>query len=618
MSLITGMSGITVNPEAEKIAEEMMMLEDGINLENDAVIEAMITGLNPFEDRSDLDDEDEFCNDPSNIADESLNSLDSFLASLVDDDDPIRTHSGSLGYKDSKASFDDNYSDDLEDDDDPIRTHSGSLGYKDSKANFNSNFSDASRNKDNNNTSSGSIGQKGTSAKDPAMESELFLASLAEDEDDSLAMEGWLSNKIQKHYDDRFANDLRTLGMPQYDNSHVNKLYENKKYDAIINYLTKWKNNVLTQAGKISDPNNKKEIKAKQKAAKRLVNMANIGLVAFQSEKMMMDEMAKGADKKAASKIVRKKIRDYEKALKDSSKLDSATEAAFDIVENWLIADESASMDDESNGNTVGTDMSKANFEGNYSNGNRDTKSNMSHDGSEGYDDSQASFEDNFAGYEIDDDDPILTGNGSVGQKNSTAKDPAHESFDFIDEDEEDEAMEAFFEELDYSMDIAEESIFGSDFDRRHMIKAGPLAKKAKKLMKEGKRAKRKKAYSEAISLFKEAKKIYQKLLDTAKNMRNEVVNKDAHGSSFNTSNDGNLSGLGYFSSKGDTISRNTDQKNHVINWCMMRIEDCNNKIDSIKDKIASESYIGDEDEWDSYDDPIDMIMSELNDEFND
>ena len=608
MSLITGMSGITANPEAEKIAEEMMMLDDGINLENDAVIEAMITGLNPFEDRSDLDDEDEFCSDTSNIADESLNSLDSFLASLVDDDDPIRTHPGSLGYKDSKASFDDNYSDDLEDDDDPIRTHPGSLGYKDSKANFNSNFSDASRNKDNNNTSSGSIGQKGTSAKDPAMESELFLASLAEDEDDSLAMEGWLSNKIQKHYDDRFANDLRTLGMSQYDKSHVNKLYENKKYDAIINYLTKWKNNVLTQAGKINDPNNKKEIKAKQKAAKRLVNMANIGLVAFQSEKMMMDEMAKGADKKAASKIVRKKIRDYEKALKDSSKLDSATEAAFDIVENWLIADESSSTDEELNGNTVGTDMSKANFEGNYSNGNRDTKSNMSHDGSEGYDDSQASFEDNFAGYEIDDDDPILTGNGSVGQKNSTAKDPAHESFDSLYEEYDDEAMEALCDELDNTNIIAEESIFGADFDSSRQITNGPIAKKANTLFRQAKRAAFHKSYADAIKGFNEAKKLYKKLLASAKNMRNETVNSD------------NV----YHGIKGKTITRNTSTKNAVINWCTTKMADCDNRINKIKNKIGNESFIesdfDDSDDFasETFNDPIDMIMSELNDEFND
>ena len=445
MALLDSMNNITYDEVANEAALDMMIDDDFIAMESDAVIDTIVDGQSPLFDNDDLDDDDMYDEIDEELANESYSAATEgakfatgaeFLRSLaLDNDDPIVTHAGSLGSQSSRATFDTNFSDEFDDDNDPITTHIGSYGQQSSKANFDKNYSDASRNSDPaGQTKAGSIGQKNSTAKDPAMEE--FLGGLVTDEDEDFfeetdyAMEGKMFNAIQRRHNQKVMNDINTLGMAPYDQSKVSKLHKEKKYDDIIKYLDGWKSNVMKQAGK-GDPNDKKGAKARAKAAKRLTRAANTSIIKYQSEKMMSEEMKKGADAKAARKIVRKKMKDYKNMLKAQNKLTKSVEAALDIVDAWMVAQESAeTAPGETHDGAVGSDISRANFAGNYSNGSTDNSDPIqTKDGAEGQEDSSATHDTNYAGNVLDEDDPIVTDDGSVGQKNSTAKDPAHESY---------------------------------------------------------------------------------------------------------------------------------------------------------------------------------------------
>lgn len=106
---------------------------------------------------------------------ECLDMIEAFEATCTGTDcDPEDTENGSIGQKDSKASFSDNFSDASKDTDDPIKAEAGSEGQKDSKASFDENYSGGSKDTDDPiQTENGSVGQKDSTAKDPVIESTL-------------------------------------------------------------------------------------------------------------------------------------------------------------------------------------------------------------------------------------------------------------------------------------------------------------------------------------------------------------------------------------------------------------------------------------------------------------
>ena len=98
------------------------------------------------------------------------------IAAFEQETDPEATSDGSVGQRDSAATFDRNYSNGSLDSNDPIRTRDGSEGQRDSAATFDDNFSDGLLDDDDPiTTEDGSIGQRNSTAKDPSFESLLEI-----------------------------------------------------------------------------------------------------------------------------------------------------------------------------------------------------------------------------------------------------------------------------------------------------------------------------------------------------------------------------------------------------------------------------------------------------------
>ena len=206
MSLLTGMNDILKNEAAIEAANDMTLFDEELALEADEFIDAMVDGEGEYEHPDDIDlieeedEEDDLLNEDLDIDDETATEAaaltgQSFLQSLLLNDDPITTKDGSIGYQDSAANYKDNYSNSFANDNDAIKTENGSVGQKNTAANYKENFSaEFANDNDNIKTEDGSLGPK-TSKPNPAIESAMFFGDVMGEE---VAMEGLIKNFKEK------------------------------------------------------------------------------------------------------------------------------------------------------------------------------------------------------------------------------------------------------------------------------------------------------------------------------------------------------------------------------------------------------------------------------------
>lgn len=443
MSLLSGMNNMMTNQAALEAANDELLFMDEITTESDELIDTMVDckKINCESDDEDIDqmleedDEEDEINQELDDEDNSIAAASEaavptgsdFLRSLLlDDDDPITTHPGSIGYSDSAATFTSNFSSEFDDDDDHITTDYGSIGSRGSSANHDHNFaSTAYDDNDPITTNFGSIGQKNSTAKDPVIESAMFFGEILGEE---AAMEGFIQkikDKSNARKTKQRIEDLHKLGISQdIPREKVNQLLEQKKYDGAVKVVTNWIRGVENVQNKISDED--PEAKAKRKIANRMIKSATAFIIKIQVDQEMEKNMLKGMKHGEA----RRKAKATIKARAKNA--DAATESFIMDCIGMVEAYESEvqDMDPEATSDgAIGQGSSKASFDGNYSDGDLDENDpSETRDGAEGQEDSAATFNDNFSDGDLDDDDPISGIYGSVGQKDSTAKDPAVES----------------------------------------------------------------------------------------------------------------------------------------------------------------------------------------------
>lgn len=431
MSLLAGMNNLFENTDAIAAAEEEMAFQDLLDLETDIVIEALTSKGKPFNDDDDeiakMVEEDELDEEEyQEVATEAaaLTGLD-FINSIVFSDDKMTdTGDGSLGPKSSAANHATNVSDESTGFKDNIDTKPGSLGPESSSASHDQNYSAELPFKTNgfDETHSGSYGQKDTAtSNDKVVESALLFGELTGTE---VAMEGvisklrgWTQNQKNKKY----MMDCSIAGVQPLDTEKVDKLIADGKCGIAIQVIER--NIKAINVAKESANGDKKKLAA----AKRLARTMNSLVVGVQTEKIVQEEMKRGLDRKEASKIAIVKMAAIQKKMTAQKKLDKASEAAIDMALEY----HTAVME------SIGDDDARANHTQNYSDGalDNDDPFDTSDDDVDGVGDgnAHASFDDNFGGGSSLDGD-IDAGDGSVGQDDSTAKDPASEALTALEE----------------------------------------------------------------------------------------------------------------------------------------------------------------------------------------
>lgn len=428
MSLINGIDAMFENPEMDAWAERELMFEDELATEASESIDCIVDGVP--DDYPEIYDDDDY-EDALEAA--ALTGRD-FLNSLnLSQGDPIegqRKMHGSLGPTSSAANFSTNFHDDFPNENDPIDAYPGSVGPKTSTANFPENFHDEFED-DNDPLEAvpGSLGPDSSTPRDPAMEGTAALGFLmnedCDDFDQYIAEEGlqsWMNaRKMKKRY-----LDERMIGVPSLDYGSLDRMCNDgmwSKAEATVNSMKK-----QVEARRKALAYGDKDSRAKDAAAKRLLRAYNGLLVHLSMGKNMLDLEKKGYDKKSARQAARAKAKELKKSLKAAQKLDAGTEAAIDLAIDFDMAYEAFE-----DAGSIGQKDSRANFSGNYSDGKNDSSATYQANGPGAP--GAASFDTNYGGGFLNEADPIIAGASSVGQDDSTARDPATESYqDILDE----------------------------------------------------------------------------------------------------------------------------------------------------------------------------------------
>lgn len=296
----------------------------------------------------------------------------SFLQSLLLNDDPITTKDGSIGSQDSAANYKDNYSNAFDDADDPIKTENGSVGEKTTTANHKENFSaEFSNNTDNIKTEDGSVGPK-TSSPNPAIESALFFGDVMGEE---VAMEGLIKNFKEKKNAKR-AELLNKMGVTDIDSEKFDELRKQGKFDQAIKLVSNF-------GKKLEDGLKKLEDKSDINAAKKIIKINAALLLGLQIDKNAAEYSKSGMSEKDARKKAKDEMKNKAKKIEDPAQESYITEC-LDLV--------------------------------------------CAFEASIGQNDSLADHSDNYSDGELDDADPVLTEDGdNVGDNNAVAN-PANES----------------------------------------------------------------------------------------------------------------------------------------------------------------------------------------------
>lgn len=425
MSLINGIDNMFGNKDVDDIVEREAMFEDELDMEAMESIDCLVDG--PREDYPEIYDDDDF---EEAIEAAALTGPD-FLRSLnLSQGDPIenmRQMSGSLGPKTSAANFPTNFHDDFRNTNDPYDAYPGSVGPDTSVADHAQNFHDEYE--DDNDPIQpipGSVGPESSTAKDPATEGTIALGFLMNDDTDDfneyVAQEGiqsWNRNRKLK----KRQLDEQLLGIPSLDASKLDQLCSDgmwKKAEQTVNSAIQHVE-ARRQAFEYGDPDSKK----KAAAADRLMKTYNGLLVHLSMGKGTAELMKQGYDEKTARRAQRAKAKEMKAAFKKARKLDKSTEAAIDAAINFSIAVEQ--FEDEG---SIGQRDSAANFSGNFAFGKDDPSATYGANvpGAP----SAASFDENQSGGFRDLADPIVADDTTPGYEDSTARDPATESYDDI------------------------------------------------------------------------------------------------------------------------------------------------------------------------------------------
>ena len=387
MSLLTGMNDILKNEAAIEAANDMTLFDEELALEADEFIDAMVDGEGEYEHPDDIDlieeedEEDDLLNEDLDIDDETATEAaaltgQSFLQSLLLNDDPITTKDGSIGYQDSAANYKDNYSNSFANDNDAIKTENGSVGQKNTAANYKENFSaEFANDNDNIKTEDGSLGPK-TSKPNPAIESAMFFGDVMGEE---VAMEGLIKNfkeKISAKRDAKRADILSKMGVTDIDTNKFNELYNQGKLDQAMKMAANF-------GKKLEDGLKKLEDKSDIKAAKRLIKTNSALMIGLETDKKVAEYVKGGMSEKDARKLVVKEMK------KKAEKIEDPAQEAFitDCID--LVVAFEASV---------------------------------------GQNDTAADHSDNYSGGDLDDTDPIDTEDGEdVGDEKASAN-PATES----------------------------------------------------------------------------------------------------------------------------------------------------------------------------------------------
>lgn len=425
MSLVNGMGEMFKNDAAMEAAERDIMFEDELALESGESVDYLIDGVpEDYPEIYDDDDYEEAIEAAALTGREFLNSLS------LSQGDPIeaqRRMHGSLGPSSSAANFSSNFHDDFTNENDPVDAYPGSLGPHTSTANFVENFHDEYED-DNDplNAIPGSLGPDASTPRDPAIEGTLALGFLTDDNyedfDQYIAEEGirsWYRGRKVKKRD----LDSQLIGVPSMDFSKLDQMCDDgmwTKAEANVNSMIK-----QVESRRKAFAYGDKDSKKKDAAAKRLLRSYNGLLVHISMGKNQSELEKKGYDSKTARQAARAKANELKKSLKAAQKLNASTESAIDLAIDFDMA-----LEAFEDAGSIGQNDSYANFSGNYTDGNDDSSATYL-DKIPGAP-SAASFDENFGGGFLDQADPIIAGNSSVGPDTSTARDPATESYDDI------------------------------------------------------------------------------------------------------------------------------------------------------------------------------------------
>lgn len=425
MSLLNGVDKMFENKDTEEIVNRDVLFEDELAMESAESIDCLVDGVR--EDYPELYDDDDF----EEAIEAAALTGKSFLNSLhLSQGDPIedaRKMAGSLGPKSSAANFSTNFHDDFENTGDPYDAFAGSVGPNSSSANFPENFHDEYE--DDNDPLQpipGSVGPESSTARDPSMEGTIALGFLMDDNtenfDEYIAQEGlktWIQNRKTKKRD----LDAQLIGVPSLDTAKIDQLCNDgmwNKAEQTVNSAIK-EVEAKRKALAYGDDDSKK----KEAAAKRLLKSYNGLLVHLSMGKNSSDLEKQGYDAKTARHAARSKAKELKNALRKAEKLDASTESAIDLAIQYDVT-----MEQFEDAGSVGQKDSVANFSGNYASGSDDQSATYGAvvPGAP----SAATFDENQSGGYRNHADPIIADDSTVGQDDSTARDPATESYDDI------------------------------------------------------------------------------------------------------------------------------------------------------------------------------------------
>lgn len=425
MSLLNGMDEMFENKDVDDIVERDLMFKDELAMEASESIDMLVDGVR--DDYPEIYDDDDYEEAIEAAALTGKSFLDSLNLSQGDPIENARKMSGSLGPKSSAANFATNFHDDFRNTNDPYDAYPGSVGPDTSTANFPDNFHDEYE--DDNDPLQpipGSVGPESSTARDPSMEGTMALGFLLNEDtenfDEYIAQEGlrsWNKNRKAKKRD----LDAQLVGVPSLDIAKIDQFRDDgmwNKAEQTVNSAIK-----AVEARRKSfvygDPDSKK----KAAAANRLLRTYNGLLVHLSMGKNSSDLQKKGYDKKTADRAARAKAKELKASFKKAQKLDKSTEAAIDLAINYSIA-----VEQFEDAGSVGQRDSAANFSGNYAGGNDDQSATYGANvpGAP----SAASFDGNQGGGFRDYADPIVADDRTAGQQDTTARDPATESYDDI------------------------------------------------------------------------------------------------------------------------------------------------------------------------------------------
>ena len=392
MSLLNGMDKIFENKDAEEIAARDTLFEEELAMESDESIDCLVDGVR--EDYPELYDDDDYEEAIEAAALTGQNFLNSLHLSQGDSIEDARKMAGSLGPNTSAANFSTNFHDEYEDDNDPLHPIPGS------------------------------VGPDSSTARDPSMEGTIALGFLmnddTEDFNEYIAQEGlkeWNKNRKEK----KRTLDEQLIGVPSLDGSKLDQLCNDgmwNKAEQTVNSAIK-----AVEAKRKALAYGDKDSKKKDAAAKRLLKTYKGMLVHLSIGKNSSDLEKQGYDAKTARHAARAKANELKNAFRKAEKLDPSTEAAIDLAIQYDVAVEQF----EYGAGSVGQKDSAANFSGNFATGTDDQSATYGTKvpGAS----SAATFEGNQSGGYRNNADPINADDSTVGQDDSTARDPATESY---------------------------------------------------------------------------------------------------------------------------------------------------------------------------------------------